>query len=348
MADKMMDYSLYLFPFFLSFFLAVVFLSVFLFAIKFFPDRRKSIRHIHNGNISRLGGVALILAFSLALFFDPHLFVSTELKGILIASFFILIIGVWDDFSELDWKNQFFFQIILSVFIFIVGVRVEYITNPLGGVFNLSSDDFFLPSIFFGIIWVVVLINSMNWVDGVDGLSSGITLIGGSTIFLLSLKPEVNQPPVAIITMALIGAVLALLIFNFYPAKIFAGTSGSMFMGFALAVLAIFAGTKIATTLLIMIVPIMDALWVILERIRSGQSIFKADRRHFHHKLLELGWSQRKICLFFYAITGVVALIALNTRAIGKLMTISLASLILIGVFYYVNRKVYSVQKESL
>lgn len=340
-----MDYSLYLPAFSLSFAVSLVLLSLLLLVKKIFPNKRESARHIHQKGVSRLGGVALILAFVFSLLVDPHLFVSFALKGVLIASIFILLVGVWDDLSELSWKNQLFFQIFLVTLIFIMGVRVEYITNPFGGSLNLAPENFFLPSLLFGIIWVTIFMNSMNWIDGIDGLSGGITLIGGVTIFLLSLKPEVNQPPVAIIAAALIGAVLAFLLFNFHPAKIIAGTSGSMFMGFALAVLAIFAGTKIATTLLVMVVPIIDAFWVVFERITNGQSIFKADKRHLHHKFLELGWSQRKICAFFYSITAIIAIIALNTRMIGKLMTISLAVLLVAVVLFYLNKQIYSNEK---
>ncbi len=340
-----MDYSPYLFPFLVSFAVATALLSLLLLASSFFSDKRSSSRHIHRIGVPRAGGVALILAFSISLLLDPNLFISRAIWGILIASGIVLVAGIWDDFSELSWKNQIFIQVILVAFIFIIGVRVEYITNPMGGILDLTPNGFFLPSLLFAIVWIVIFINSMNWIDGVDGLSGGITLIGGTTIFLLSLKPEVNQPPVAIITSALVGAVLAFLIFNFHPARIFAGTSGSMFMGFILAVLAIFAGTKIATTLLIMVVPIMDALWVIFERMRNKQSIFEADKRHLHYKLLEIGWSQRKICLFFYAITVAVAVVALNTRMIGKLMTVFLTGLIMMAVFYYVNKRIYSDKK---
>ena len=181
--------------------------------------------------------------------------------------------------------------------------------------------------------------NSMNWIDGVDGVSAGITLIGGITIFILSLRPEVNQPPVGIIAAALIGCTLALLLFNFYPAKIMAGTSGAMFMGFILAVLSVFAGAKIATTLLVMAVPIIDAFWVVSERIKSGSSVFSADKRHLHFRLIELGWSQRKICLFYCLITAFIAVLALNTGAMGKVITFILFGIIMLGMLTLIKNK---------
>jgi len=158
----------------------------------------------------------------------------------------------------------------------------------------------------------------------------------------LSLNPEVNQPPVGIIAVILAGAVLGFLIFNFYPAGIMAGTSGAMFMGFALAALAIFAGTKIATALLIMAIPIIDVFWVMGERIKAGDSIFKSDTRHLHRKLMELGWTQRKIALFFYAVTFLIAVVALNTRTIGKLITIILVAVIMVTALIIINKKLSS------
>lgn len=337
-----MDFNLYLPPFLTSFFISVIFTAVLVWLSKKFPalnTSRKSKRHILRKNISRLGGVAVIFSFGLAIFLNDKLVISPTLWGVLIAGGLILLIGLWDDFRELDWKYQLFFQIALAVFIFIIGVRVEYITNPFGGVVFLNLGQYLIPSLIFVIAWILLLMNSVNWLDGVDGLSGGVTFLGAVTIFLLSLKPEINQPPVGIIVMALTGAILGFLLFNFHPARIFAGTSGSWFMGFMLGSLAIFAGAKIATALLVMAVPVIDAIWVIGERIRSGNSIFKADHRHLHFKLLELGWSQKQIALFFYVITLLIAAVALNARAVGKMITIILVAIIMSAALLYINRK---------
>jgi UDP-GlcNAc:undecaprenyl-phosphate GlcNAc-1-phosphate transferase len=292
--------------------------------------------------VCRIGGVAVILGFLATLFLDGNLAISQKLWGIIVASLFILIFGLFDDFMELDWKTQLLFQISVAIIIFIFGIRVEYITNPAGGLIFLNMGEYILPSFIFVTIWIVLMINSMNWVDGVDGLSGGVSLAGTATVFFLSLKPEVNQPPVGIIAAALFGALLGFLIFNFYPSMILAGTSGSMFMGFILATLAIFAGTKIATALLVMAVPIIDLIWVIGERIKAGSSIFKSDNRHLHYKLLEIGWSQKKVALFFYIITISIAVVAINTRAIGKIVTFILAVIIMILTIIYASRKLNS------
>ena len=338
-----MDSPAYFYPFIISFLISAGLSGILIWLskkIRLISESRKSIRHAGKKiRIPRMGGMAIIIAFCLALILDPELVISQPLWGIMTASFIILAFGLWDDFFEIDWKTQLFFQFVIAALIFIIGVRVEYVTNPLGGVFFLLSDNFFLPSLFFGILWIVLLMNTVNWIDGLDGLSGGVVFLGSLAIFFLSLKPEVNQPPIGIISMALAGAVLGFLIFNFYPARILAGTSGSMFMGFMLAVLSIFAGAKIATALLVMAVPIIDAIWVIGERIRSGNSVFKADRRHLHFKLLELGWSEKKISIFFYSITLIILMISLNTRTIGKTISIVLVFLIMVAYIIFVNNR---------
>lgn len=328
-----MNFNLYFLPFILSFLISVILTAFLVWLSKKIPALKKR-------KISRLGGLAIIFSFALAIFFDPHLFIARELWAIFIASFLILIIGLWDDFRELDWKTQLFFQIAVAVFVFILGVRVEYITNPLGGMFFLDIGKYLLPSLFFGIVWIVLLMNVTNWLDGLDGLSGGVAFLGALTIFFLSLKPEVNQPPVGIITMALAGAVLGFLIFNFYPARILAGTSGAWFLGFVLAALSIFAGAKIATALLVMAVPIIDAFWVMGERLRAGDPIFRGgDKKHLHFKLQKIGWSPRKIALFFYGLTFLIAIVALNTRSIGKLVTIILVAVVMTTALVFINKK---------
>jgi UDP-GlcNAc:undecaprenyl-phosphate/decaprenyl-phosphate GlcNAc-1-phosphate transferase len=336
-----MNIQLYLIPFIFAF-LLVVFLTVLI--LFFFGGLRRNPRieprHIHAPNVSRLGGIAIIGSFLVVLLIDKNLFISQGLWGIIIGCIFLLIIGIWDDFWEIDWKIQLFFQIVTVILIFILGVRVDLITNPFGGVIILNVEKYLLPSLILMIVWFILIINSMNWLDGIDGLSSGVTLIGAVTIFILSLRPDVNQPPVGVIAMALAGSVVGFLIFNFYPAKIIAGTSGATFMGYILASLSIFAGAKIATAVLVMIVPIIDAIWVIWERVRSGGSIFKSDRRHLHYKLIEAGWSPRKIAFSYYLITILAAVIALNTRATGKITAFILVAIIMVFFIIFTNRKI--------
>jgi UDP-GlcNAc:undecaprenyl-phosphate GlcNAc-1-phosphate transferase len=331
----------FIIPFITAFALTVI--SIF--ALNFFASKikwvcRKSKRHIHQKNVFRIGGIAMITSFIAAIFLNSDLVITSPLYGVMIALVIILIVGVWDDMREIFWKTQFFYQVAVVIIIFIFGVRIYYITNPLsGGIIELGSGFATIFSIALVIFWVVLLINAMNWLDGIDGLSGGITFIGAIIIFFLSLYPEVNQPPVAILAIILAGTALGFLIFNFYPSMILAGTSGSMFMGFTLAVLAIFAGTKIATSILIMALPIIDFVWVIGERFRRRKSIFKPDKNHLHHKLMKIGWSQRKVVFYYYLVTTVISIIALNTRMIGKSLTLIITVVIMTITLILINKK---------
>lgn len=332
----------YLFPFITAFFLAVflIILAIWI-GKKFKWYGRKSQRHIHSDEVSRMGGLILVIVFNLVILTNPDLFISSELYGFLIGTMMLLIVGCWDDLKEIFWKIQMFIQIAVSILVFILGVRIYCVTNPFfGGMIELDSGLGVIISAGLVVFWIVMVINALNWADGIDGLSGGITFITILTILFLSFRPEVNQPPVAIICSILLGIIAAFLIFNFYPSKILAGTAGSMFMGFSIAVLAIFSGTKIATALLVLAIPIIDFFWVIGERIRRKKSIFIPDRNHLHYKLMELGWSQKKIVLAYWAITAVIAFIALNTRIIGKSVTLALVAVIMVVVLLWINKKI--------
>lgn len=331
----------YLEPFLVSFFLTIVFIIAGIYAgSKIKSTNRKSDRHIHGKNIFRFGGIAMVLAFNLALLIDKNLFITPELYSVMAASVILMLIGVWDDLKELFWKTQFFCQVAVVIFIFIMGVRIYYIGNPLTGeIINLEYGWGIIISMALVMVWTVLMMNSMNWLDGIDGLSGGVTFIGAMTIFFLSLKPEVNQPPMAIMAIILAGTALGFIIFNFNPSKILAGTSGSMFMGFMLAVLAIFAGTKIATSILVMSIPVVDFLWVIGKRIAEKKSIFRPDKSHLHYKLLSLGWSQKKAAIYFYAVTFLISTVALNTRAIGKIVTLTMTAIIMTFFLISISRK---------
>jgi UDP-GlcNAc:undecaprenyl-phosphate GlcNAc-1-phosphate transferase len=330
-------------PFLLAFFLSVFFVwLIYPWAKKILWQGREEPRHLaEKTKAFRIGGIAMILAFILALVLDQNLFLSWEIKGLFLALALILMVGFKDDIKELSWKIHLIFQILLVGLVFLWGIRIEYITNPFSlGIINFSGNGGLLISFLLVLIWILVLMNALNWLDGIDGLSGGTALISALTIFFLSLKPEVNQPPVAILAIALSGAILGFLLFNFYPAKILAGTSGTMFFGFTLAILAIFSGTKIATAILVLFLPLMDFIWVIGERIKEGKSIFKPDQKHLHFKLLELGWSPIKINAFFFSATAIFSLIALNTRILGKSVTLLTAILLMLSFLVFIKKKI--------
>ena len=167
----------------------------------------------------------------------------------------------------------------------------------------------------FAIVWILGMINSINFIDGLDGLSSGIGLIAAATLGLISLTTAVGpfgQPFVAVLCFALVGALAGFLRWNFHPASIFVGTSGVMFIGYTLALLSILGTAKVAVALLVLGVPIIDTFWIIIRRIAARSSPFTPDRGHVHHRLLDLGLTQTQTVLLIYGVCiflGVLALV---------------------------------------
>jgi UDP-GlcNAc:undecaprenyl-phosphate GlcNAc-1-phosphate transferase len=341
-----MESAIYLVSFAKAFFVSILLTGAFVWISR--KLKSKKINRIWNiQGVSRLGGVAIILAFLFSILSASNLFISSRLWIIIVTALFILAVGLLDDFWKLSWKIQLLFQLIIAIFVFAYGLRIEYITNLWSNkliFLNVNSIYYFL-SFLLTAGWILIMINSMNWLDGIDGLSGGVTFIASIVMFFLILKPEVNQPSVGLISMALSGSVLGFLLFNFHPSKILAGTAGAFFMGFILAVLAIFAGTKIATTLLVMTIPVFDFVWVILERIRLKKSIFEGDTSHLHYKLSKLGFSPSKISLPLYGITILIGFIALNTRVIGKIITIFSVCAILLLTYFWIQQKLETGKK---
>lgn len=332
---------LYLKPFILSF-LSVCALVPLIYwaAIKFFKWPVRS-RDVHRGKIPRFGGVALILVFWLAVFLDKNLVIDKPLWGVLIASAIILIFGIWDDLKELSPKIQLAVQILLALIIIGAGVSVDYLRNPFGGIIRLDQFGFL-----FIIAWIILIMNVVNWLDGLNGLAGGVSVIAFVTIFLLSISSIVNQPPIGILSIILVGALLGFLIFNF-PRKrgsiIFLGTSGSMFLGFMLGSLSIYSGSKVATAGLVLGVAVLDAFWVIWQRLKNGIPIWKGDQRHLHHRLLQLGLSQRKIVFLYLAISIAFGGIALISGTLGKLLAFlglcAIMVLLVYGIRSYKDRR---------
>lgn len=293
---------------------------------------RKESRHIHASYASRFGGLAMIASFVISLL-ASEIFFDKPMKFMLLALAVIFMIGILDDLKELNYFTQFLWQVIIGLIIVFSGIKIPYIRNPFGGIviFNYWMSGIFV------IVWIAVLMNITNWLDGIDGLAGGVSGIGFLAIFFLSLRPEINQPPIAIMSIILFGIALGFLLFNFYPAKIMMGTTGSMFLGFMLAFLSILGGSKVATAMLILALPIVDAGWVVYQRIKHKKSIFKADKSHLHYRLLELGLSQRQITLLAYFLTAIFASFALFLSSLLKVIILLLLIVIFIPIFYYID-----------
>jgi UDP-GlcNAc:undecaprenyl-phosphate GlcNAc-1-phosphate transferase len=268
--------------------------------------------------INRIGGVAIISSFVIVFLFS-RIVLTSEWQAILIGSIGILLFGLLDDFKNLSWKKQLFFQLFLAFILIWFGFEVNRVTFSGNELFSLAfwqinffGKTFFLVSSFFIVVWSIVLINAVNWLDGSDGILSIAGILSLIAVFGVSLRPEVNQPALAIISLIAIGSLGGFLIYNFPKARIEAGTSGSYFVGFLLASLAIVAGTKISTTMVILILPVTDFIWVIIDRIKEGQSIFSKDnkKRHLHYRLMKKGFSSRQIFLIYTLFLSLALLIS--------------------------------------
>ncbi|MBP6889354.1 MAG: undecaprenyl/decaprenyl-phosphate alpha-N-acetylglucosaminyl 1-phosphate transferase [Candidatus Moranbacteria bacterium] len=287
----------------------------------------------------RFGGIALLCGFIFSLLVDGRVVMTTPLWGFVFGTGLVFVFSIWDDLFSLSWRAQIFFQVVLGLLLFLFEARILFITNPFGGVWSLAPELSLLPVFIVGLGWLMLVMNALNWLDGSDGLCGGVSFIALITIFFLSLKPEVYQPAFAIIAACGAGATLGFLLFNLPPARIFAGTNGAMFLGFLLVFLSTAAGTKIATALLILMLPVADAFLVISERFLSGVSIFEKDRRHLHHKLSSLGWSRSRITLILLLFTAIVAHLALKTSAGGKLFVLIFSFIVVILFSLLVTRR---------
>ncbi len=285
------------------------------------PVKDRDERHIHTQIIPRMGGVAIFLSFlAISLI---HLGISRRLIGVLIGASLILIVGVWDDLRGLTAFQKLFWQITAAVVVVASGITINFITNPLGGAIRLDTLRIPLVTIngnpygisvwgdLLTIFWIVAMINTLNFLDGLDGLATGVTGIGALVVFGISLTSGGPELATALLAIILAGAALGFLPYNFYPARIFLGDSGSMFLGFMIGVVSIISSAKIATALLVLGFPILDMGWVVIRRLIQRKSPFAADRGHLHHRLLDAGLSQWQAVLLLYFICTLFGLASL-------------------------------------
>jgi len=268
-------------------------------------------RRVHDKPTPRLGGLPIFVAFVAAIgvsLFYPRTdtYEMPRLAGLLIGSGLMFAIGAYDDHRELKALPQLVAQVLAAGIAVGSGVLIREIPNPFGER-PLSFETWF--AILFTLFWLVGTINTVNWLDGIDGLAGGVVVIASGVMFVHTYRLE--QYSIALLALALAGIVLGFLPFNFFPAKIFLGSAGANVLGFALGVLSIIGGAKVATALLVLGIPILDVAWQIVSRLRAHKSPFSADRGHLHHRLLDLGLSQRAIVMLYYTFTAIFGALAL-------------------------------------
>lgn len=293
------------------------------------PDERK----VHTNIMPRLGGLAIFIATTIGLFIFT-IAEFDELYWMLLGSLVIVATGIMDDIKPLSAKTKLLAQIAAAMIVVYGGIRIEFINIPLTDEVLYFGQWSWLISI----IWIVGITNALNLIDGLDGLAAGVSSIALGTIFIMSLM--MGNIAVATISLILLGSTIGFLFFNFYPAKIFMGDSGSLYLGFFLAALSILGFKNITVIsyvfpILILGVPIFDTFFAIIRRYRSGKSIIAPDKKHLHHCLIALGFSHRKTVLIIYGITMLFSLAALfltqTTVWTGILVVMGLAFLVLLG-----------------
>jgi len=291
------------------------------------PDPRK----VHKKPIPRLGGVGIYLAFMIAVLFTVD--ITQEMLGLLIGGTVIAVVGIVDDFKNLPAKVKLLGQIIAACILVAFDIRIDFISDPFGDFYYL--EYLAVPATVF---WIVGLTNTVNLIDGLDGLAAGVSMIAAATILLVALQQGFVL--VAVLTAALAGSAMGFLHYNFNPAKIFMGDTGSMFLGFMLAGISIIGAVKSAATIALIVpilalgLPILDTTFAIVRRYRGGVPIFKPDRGHLHHRLLDLGFTQRQAVLLMYVISGVLGLSAIALTEVSSSIAIFIILAVIAAVLF--------------
>lgn len=310
---------------------------------------------LHKKIIPRAGGLPIFLTFTILslVILGP----SQKLFGIILGGAVLVVVGLIDDKYDLKSHVKLLTQILSAIIVVGSGVGIAFIPNPISAVLGQGYEVIRLDSIrivfdflgqhsvllladIFAIFWIVWVINMVNFSTGVDGQMPGITLIALLVMFAVSLRFFPTDPSQVIVgKIALIGAgaTLGFLLLNFYPAKIFPGDSGSYFLGYLVAVCAILSGAKVGTAILVMAVPLIDGVFTIIRRVAQGKSPFLGDRKHLHHRLIEIGWGQRRIALFYWLLCAILGSAALLLHSVEKLFAGVAVAIIILGGILWLN-----------
>ena len=301
-------------------------------AIKIGAVDKPNARKVHTKLMPRMGGLAIYLSFFAVLFFSHDL--TQEHIGLFVGGTVLILVGIIDDMKDIPAKVKLLGQIAAACIVVAAGVRVEFMTNfILGGMFPL-----YIFSVPFTVIWIVAIINAVNLIDGLDGLAAGTSIIAAVTMAVSGYATGQNE--MASIALILIGATVGFLKYNFHPAKIFMGDTGSMFLGYNLAVLAVMGFTKsftllsLVTPILVLAIPILDTLFAIIRRKMNNKPIFKPDKNHLHHCLLNYGFSHRDTVLIIYAVSAVLALCGLIMTYLNPAQGVGLLVVISVVIIY--------------
>ncbi len=307
-------------------------------------DVPKDGRRMHDHPIPRMGGLAIFFGFLAAvLVFVP---LDAEKKGMLLGAVIIVVLGVLDDKYALPAKPKFLVQIVAALIAVLAGNRIEVLSNP-----NIFSDN---PVWQLGwlsypvtVIWIVAITNAVNLIDGLDGLACGVSTISAATMLVIALQKNVSELDVAVMMAALVGACIGFLPYNFNPAKIFMGDTGSTFLGYIMATVSVngmfkqYAFISFVVPFLMLGLPIFDVCFAVVRRVSHGQSPMQPDRGHVHHRLIDMGFSQKQAVGVLYVISAILGLSAVVLTAGGAAR--AMLFLVAMGVAVAVAWRVFLV-----
>jgi len=303
------------------------------------PNARK----VHKKPIPRIGGLGIYASFMAAIIFVAIKFglddeMLKETVGLVVSGSLIVMLGLADDYKNLPAKVKLAGQICAAaVLVMFFDVRIDFVTDPFGDYLYL--DSLAIPATMF---WLVGLTNTVNLIDGLDGLAAGVASIASFTIMLIAL--EQNFILVAVLTAALAGAAVGFLKYNFNPAQIFMGDTGSMFLGFMLAGISVTGAVKSVATIALIVpifalgLPILDTTFAIVRRVRGGVPIFKPDKGHLHHRLLSVGFTQRQAVLLMYVISALFGLSAIALTAVSCQIAVLILLVVVAAIIYGVRK----------
>lgn len=347
----------YFWAFFVTLILSVLFTGI----VRKFALKRKLApalrdRDSHKAPTPRIGGVAMFAAFLVVslvyfLIINPAvsigdtrwLGVDKKILMIWLGSATICLAMLYDDIKGLSAWKKLGFQAIAALLVIAGGIGVGTLTNPFGPDINLNSwiipigsHHIWVWSDLLAFFWLLGMMNVINFIDGIDGLASGVSGIAAFIIFLLSIM--IGQSAVGMVAIILCGATFGFLYWNFYPAKIFMGDSGSMFLGFMLGVLPLISGGKLATAFLVLGFAIVDGLIVAGARIIKHKNPFTtADKTHLHHRFLAAGFSVRTTVLSLYAIAALFGWVALRSTTVNKIIASTVLILFIAVLIIFLN-----------
>jgi UDP-GlcNAc:undecaprenyl-phosphate GlcNAc-1-phosphate transferase len=309
-------------------------------------DVPKDDRRMHKVPTPRVGGLAIFAGFLVSVLIFSHL--DMDKRAMLLGALVIVVLGILDDTLTLKAPIKLFGQIAAALIpVFLGDMVIQSFSNPFGAGY-IHLHGWGIP---ITIIWIVGLTNAVNFIDGLDGLSCGVSCIASVTMFTIAVL--LGEADIAIVMAALVGACVGFLPFNMNPAKIFMGDTGAMFLGYILALVSIqglfkvYAVVSFAVPFIMMGLPIFDTVLAVVRRVSKGQSPMQADRGHIHHKLIDMGFDQKQSVAILYVLSVILGLCAVLLTTSGEARIVIVVAAVLISFFISMSTRLFGLKHKG-